>query len=315
MPRAHKPRSGSLQFWPRKRARRIYPRIRSWGKTEKANLLGFIGYKVGITQIQGIDQNPNRKIKDPIVTAATIIECPPLKGLSARYYKKTNNGLKVIGETLAEKLDKSLARKIRLPKKVANKEIKEYDDIRLLMYTQPGLTSIGKKKPEIMEVALSGSKEEKLELVHKYLNSEIKVSDIFKDNTFVDIHAVTKGYGFQGSVKRYGIALKSHKSEKTRRSVGNMGSWTPKKVSFRVPQHGQTGYHTRTEYNKFIYKISNNLLDVNPKSGFLHYGFIKNDYVIIKGSIAGPVKRPVKFTFPIRQIKNAYPFQMIQVKK
>lgn len=33
---------------------------------------------------------------------------------------------------------------------------------------------------------------------------------------------------------------------------------------------------------------------VTPKAGFQNYGNIKNDYVIIKGSIGGPAKRLVR---------------------
>ncbi|MAG47787.1 50S ribosomal protein L3 [archaeon] len=315
MGKTSKPRAGSLQFWHRKRARRIYPRIRSWTKLSKSPLLGFIGYKVGITQVQGLDQNPAKKSKEPIVTAATIIECPPIKTLSIRYYQKSYKGLKVVGEKLAEKLDKSLDKKLRLPKNPKNKEIKEFDDIRLVLYTQPKLTTINKKKPEIFEVALPGKKEEKLELANKYLNSEIKISEIFEENTLIDVHAVTKGKGFQGAVKRFGISLKSHKSEKKRRSAGNMGAWTPKKVSFRIPQAGQTGYHTRTEHNKLIFKISDKLEEINPKAGFTHYGNVKNEYIIVKGSIPGAIKRPVRLTAAMRPQKNISQFQLQEIKK
>ncbi|MBW2988370.1 50S ribosomal protein L3, partial [Candidatus Woesearchaeota archaeon] len=49
---------------------------------------------------------------------------------------------------------------------------------------------------------------------------------------------------------------------------------------------------TRTEKNKWIVKISNE--DINPKGGFKHYGLVKNDYILIKGSIPGPTKRLVR---------------------
>ena len=45
MPKAHKPRSGSMQFWPRKRAKKAYAKIRSWAKVDGIKLLGFAGYK------------------------------------------------------------------------------------------------------------------------------------------------------------------------------------------------------------------------------------------------------------------------------
>jgi len=39
---------------------------------------------------------------------------------------------------------------------------------------------------------------------------------------------------------------------------------------------------------------------INPKGGFEHYGLVKNDYIIVKGSIPGVPKRLVKMRFPIR---------------
>ena len=60
MGRAKSPRKGSLQFWPRKRARKILPRV-NWApiirsvssdtSTSDKKLLGFVGYKVGIPNL------------------------------------------------------------------------------------------------------------------------------------------------------------------------------------------------------------------------------------------------------------------------
>jgi len=72
-----------------------------------------------------------------------------------------------------------------------------------------------------------------------------------------------------------------------------------------VPRAGQMGYHTRTEFNKQIVLISNpQELDINPKGGWPHYGIIKNDYVMIIGSIPGPQKRLIGMRFPIRKGKT-----------
>ena len=60
------------------------------------------------------------------------------------------------------------------------------------------------------------------------------------------------------------------------------------------------GYHTRTEFNKMILKIGNNPSEITPKSGFPHYGILKNDYIILKGSVPGPVKRLVKLRTAVR---------------
>jgi large subunit ribosomal protein L3 len=39
---------------------------------------------------------------------------------------------------------------------------------------------------------------------------------------------------------------------------------------------------------------------VTPEGGFVNYGILRNDYVIIKGSIPGPVKRLVRMRPAIR---------------
>jgi|TARA_Y100000034_G_scaffold121463_1_gene165697 large subunit ribosomal protein L3 len=297
MGKKHQPRSGSLQFWPRVRTKRIYANVKSWIKKDKP--LAFAGYKVGMTHIQ--ENNPNSKFAKILSTPVTIIECPPLKPLSLRFYKNTPYGSKIISEIFSKNLDKELSRKITLPKK--EKEIKipeNYDYLKLSVYTQPKLVGTERKKPEIFEMAITNNLDE----AKKLLETELKISELFKAGQYVDIHSVTKGKGFQGPVKRFGISLKSHKSEKKRRSAGNLGPFTPRKVNWRVPQHGQLGFFKRTEYNKLIYLIDNNLEKINQKGGFKGYGLIKNDYILIKGSIGGPKKRLIIFTENIRDKKD-----------
>jgi large subunit ribosomal protein L3e len=66
------------------------------------------------------------------------------------------------------------------------------------------------------------------------------------------------------------------------------------------------GYHHRTELNKKIYRIgggsdeSNASTDsditkkaITPMGGFPHYGIVKNDFLMLKGSIPGTKKRVV----------------------
>ena len=301
MGRASKPRAGSLQFWPRKRAKRIYPGIRSWSKLDATKLLAFLGYKVGMTHVQVQEINPALKSALLKNYPVTIIECPPIKLFSIRFYKNTDYREEVITEVLASNLNKELKRKINLPKQIKSAYPENYDNIRVLVYTQPRL-AYGKKKPEILEIAISGNKEEKLNYAKSLLNKEIKIDEIFKNNQYVDVHAITKGYGFQGSVKRHHVDLRSHKSEKKRR--GNIfGSQTPGKIHWGMPMPGQHGFHRRTEYNKLLLKIGNDLKEINQKAGFHKYGFIKNDYVLIKGSIPGSKKRLIIFTEPLRNKK------------
>lgn len=307
MPTTRRPRFGSLAYHPRKRAKRQIASIDSWAKIKEAKLLGFAGYKVGMFHLMITDNNPNSMTKGETISCpATIIECPPLKTASIRFYKKTIDGLKVVSDVLAENFDKELERKITMPKSRKKiDDVKDFDDLTLVVYTQPKLSGIGKKKPELFEIAVGGEKEEKLNYAKNILGKEIKVEEVFKEGNQIDIHAITKGKGIQGPVKRFGIGLKSHKSEKGRRNPGSLGPWKGQvNIMWKIAHAGQTGYFQRTELNKWLLKIGNKGEEINPKGGFLRYGIIKNPYVIVKGSVAGPKKRLIRFNFAIRANKN-----------
>jgi len=311
MPNIRKPRSGSMAVSPRKRAKRHYARVRSWADDKEAKLLGFIGYKVGMTHLIVNDNKPNALTKgSSIHMPVTIVECPSIKTSSLRFYKKTPNGLKIVSEIMNEKLDKELARKIRIPKSVKKKveDIKEFDEIRVNCYTQPKLTTIGKKKPELFEVKLGGNKDEQLAKAKELLGKEIGIKDVFGEGEFIDIHTITKGRGNQGPVKRFGIGFRDHKSEKGVRKPGSLGGWTSQQhVMPRIAYAGQHGYHQRTEYNKTIIKIVEDPKELETKSGYKHYGIIKNSCVIIKGSIAGPQKRAITMVKAARPNKRWQP--------
>jgi large subunit ribosomal protein L3 len=308
MPTIRKPRSGSMQYWPRKRAKRHYTRVKSWAKIKEAKLLGFAGYKVGMTHAMITDNKKTSMTKNQeIFCPLTIIECPPLKSASIRFYKKTIKGLKPVSEIFAEKVDKELERKITIPKNIKKKieDIKDFDDITMLVYTQPKLTGIGKKKPELFEIAIGGNKEEKLNYAKENLGKEIDVKDVLTEGQQLDTHAVTKGKGFQGAVKRYGIALRSHKSEKHRRTPGSLGGWKGHAhFMWKVAYAGKMGFHVRTEHNKLLLKIGDKVDEINTNGGFLSYGVIKSQYILIKGSIAGAKKRLIRFNFAIRPDKK-----------
>ena len=80
-----------------------------------------------------------------------------------------------------------------------------------------------------------------------------------------------------------------------------MGDFGTGYVRKTIRQGGQTGYHQRTEYNKRVLKISNpEDASITPAGGFLHYGEIQSDYVLIKGSVPGPAKRLIRFRDAVR---------------
>ena len=144
------PRRGSMQVWPRKRAQKPYSRIHNWVKKEELKLLGFIGYKVGMSHAMVKDNTPNSITKNQIISIPiTILECPPLKALSLRFYKQDFDGLKVLSEVFSKNIDKEVKRKTMIPKKLNNIP-DNFDDVRFVVYTKPSLTSIERKKPEVV---------------------------------------------------------------------------------------------------------------------------------------------------------------------
>ena len=308
MPKAHNPRHGSMAVWPRKRAARAYPRIRSWQTIKEAQPQGFAGYKVGMTHVLIIDNRAKAPTKGQEVSIpVTVIECPPLRISSARFYTKDNYGLHLAKE-LNFKVEKELKRKMQLAKNTQEAELdkinpEEYAEIRVNMYTQPKLIGF-KKKPELFEMAIGGTNAEKVAYIKSNLGKDLRVSQIFKAGQLVDTIAVTRGKGFQGPVKRFGVAIRHHKSEKTKRGPGSLGGWISQAhFMYRVAHAGQMGYHNRTEWNKWIIKISDKPEEINPKGGFLHYGNVKNEYILVKGSVQGTAKRLIRFNMPKRPDK------------
>lgn len=313
MPKTRNPRHGSLAYWPRKRAMKEVPRIRSARLPKEAKPNAFPGYKAGMATVQYIDNSKfSHTRNDLLAKAATIIECPPVKIFSVRYYKKTPYGLKLATEALNPKLDKELARSVSLSKQkhALAEKLDDFDLLRLVVYTQPKLTSIGKKKPELFELSLGGSKEEQLAFAKDKLGKEINVKDVFAEGQQLDLHAVTKGKGLQGPVARYGISLKSHKSEKSRR-FAVLAPEGDAKVRYFAHQSGKVGYHLRTEHNKWLLRIMD---DISSYPHFKHYGNLRNTCLLVKGTIPGPSKRLVVFTEAMRPSKKI-PAQAPEIRK
>lgn len=313
MAKSGQPRHGSMQYWPRKRAAREHPRVRTWASSnsDTAALLGFAGYKVGMTHTMVVDNRPKALTKgDTIAVPVTIVECPDIVILGLNAYKKENGALKIAKTILSDKSNKNVKRTL-----LENKQKHDFSsvenmadklvEVRALVHTQPYKTNIGKKKPEVFEISLQGNVKSKIEFLKNHLGKEVSVSDVLKEGQLVDIHAVTKGKGFQGPVKRFGVGLRQHKAEKVKRGPGSLGPWRGQgHVMYRVAHAGQMGYHTRTFYNSWIVKMSDKLADINTKEGFRAYGVVKNKYLLFKGSLPGPAKRMLKFTAPMRPNKK-----------
>ena len=314
MVRHSKPRAGSLAFWPRKRAKRIYPRINTWPETEKTKTLGFAGYKAGMAHVLLIDTRKNSPTKgDEISLPVTVLDCPPLLVLGVRAYKMTPDGYVAFTEVLHDKVkdDKDLKRKLVMGKykkeesiKTIEKNLDKVKKIRLIVKTQPRESGLKKKTPEIFEIEVGGKNiQEKWNYSKELIGKELKIKDVFKEGEFIDAIATTTGKGTQGPVKRFGVTIQTRKAAGKRRHVGTLGSETPSRVLWTVPHPGQMGFQTRTEVNKRILKIGENGKEITPKSGFVNYGVIKKDYVLVEGSLPGPRKRLIRLRTAIRPPK------------
>ena len=317
MPKSKSPRKGSLQFWPRKRARKFLPRV-NWDvipSDSAKTLKGFIAYKAGMISVLVKDNTPDSMTKDKQITMpATVLECPSMKIFSVRFYK---NG-KVAKDVLVGQLDKELKRKIRVPKKASGKveEVKaeDYDDISVIAYSQVKRSGL-KKKPDLTEIGLKGNLDEKMAFIKENINKEFSVLDVFDNGQLIDLRGLTTGRGFSGPVKRFGIKLKRAKSEKGRRRPGSLGPWHPARVTFRVPMAGQLGMFTRVHYNQKIIDISK--ASEKPIKDIKNYGDIKTEYILVSGSVQGPSKRQLLITSPLRASKKQgkKSYELLEVKQ
>ena len=338
----HRPRRGSMGYSPRKRAVRQFPRITSWPESDASEIRvqGFAGWKAGMTHILLRDSNPNsNSAGQEVRKAVTVVETPPMRVLAVRGYRITPYGLQTAGEIWAnmsqdgpENLFPRLANQTRgerdieegrkpakrggrIPKrengsqKASTESLREQDlaEVRLIVSTQPHLVgSVPSKTPEIMEVGLvGGDNDTKLDWGMERLGGHINLEDVYRTGQEVDVVGVTKGKGWQGSIKRFGLKLLTHKNSKRRRQGGNMGDFGTGYVRKTIRQAGQVGYHKRTELNKRILRISNSEeSEITPAGGFLNYGNVRNPYMVVQGSLPGPAKRLLRFRDPIRPRKD-----------
>jgi len=308
MGKINRPRHGSMAFRPRKRANSQVPGVGAWPAVEEPALLGFVGFKAGMTHIRMIDDDPGSVNKGhEISTAVTVLEAPPIHVFCVRAYEKTPYGKRIAFDLYEEKFDAKVAKELTLTKnpalsrEKAEKKKEGIVDVRVLAYTKPGMCGFGKKNAEAMEIGLGGKDAKaKLDYAKTILGKDIKASDFVKDGEYIDTIAVTKGHGWQGPVKRFGISMQRHKATNKYRHVGTLGPWHPSRVMYTVPMAGQTGYHNRTESGKRVLKVADVKDAVTPKGGFMNYGVVKNDYVMVKGSVAGPAKRLIRMRKSVR---------------
>ena len=90
------------------------------------------------------------------------------------------------------------------------------------------------------------------------VGQELKVDQIFEEGQHVDVQGVSRGFGFQGVVKRYHFAgnIQTHGTHEYRRHGGSIGTrMTPGRVKLGMKMPGHMGDATTSVLNQKVAKV------------------------------------------------------------
>jgi len=291
-----------------------------------------MGFKAGMTHIAREVDRPGSKLhKKEVVEAVTIIETPPMVVVGLVGYIETPRGLRALTTVFAEHLGEEVKRRFyknwfKSKRKAFTKYAKKYSEgnsadiqtelgrikkycqvVRVLCHTQIRKVQLRQKKAHILEVQVNGGEiAAKVDFGVELFEKQVPVTSVFAQDEMIDCLAATKGKGFEGVITRWGVTRLARKTHKGLRKVACIGAWHPSRVSFSVARAGQNGYHHRTEANKKIYRIGaagdgnscsteQDLTEksITPMGGFPQYGMVREDWIMVKGGIAGTKKRVI----------------------
>jgi large subunit ribosomal protein L3 len=313
------PRRGSLAFYPRARHQILVPRVRNWTTrgVDRPTLAAFPAFKAGMAHVITLDdreKTPNTG--KPLFSSATILSAPAVTVYGFRAYGKNGPNLYAMGDVFADNLEESVRERISYGKggkksgatqatqksvSEFQEKIKEIDSFTALVGVIPNETGLPIKNPQVQEIGVSGGDQKaQFEFLKSILGKAVKAADMFKPGLYVDAIAITKGKGFEGVITRFGVKRKQHKSRKTVREVGVISPWHPATVMYTVPRAGQMGFHQRIMKNNRILAIGNaQQSPVTPSGGFPHFGEIRGEFILLRGSVPGPNKRLVDLRLPL----------------
>jgi large subunit ribosomal protein L3 len=305
------PRHGSLAYSPRKRAGELLPSVRYWPSGDGAKgLLGFIAYKAGTVSLQYVDDLPGSPtFGTEVQNAGTVLAAPPMHVIGVVLMGDEDGKLVELGRMYADSLPEALVKRVRgISSGVGKKEIAELLDraveVRAIVASFPSEAGLSQKRPFILEVKVAGDVRSAFEYVMSKLGGKVSVSEVFSPGLYVDVIGVTKGHGFQGVVKRFGVKILPRKQRKTRRAVGAIGGRKPTYVTRFVPRAGQMGFHRRTELNKRVMAILDDGAKLTPRSGYKHFTVLRSPCVVLSGSVPGTPKRPLVLRAPAKSPKR-----------
>ena len=302
-------RHGSMEYWPHRRAKKQMPRVRSAAKVATPMFLGFAAFKVGMTHVMRLEENEGPAKGSEVYKPATVLEAPRVFIYGIRFYDQGYAYREIAGEVYDANTAKHVG--INSTKKTDISQFKakiaEIKDVTALAYLDAEPIGIANKRVMRFEIPIGGNTAtEKLAFLEGYLGKELKLTDVLKPGDQVDVTAISKGKGWAGVIKRYRVAKQYRKATNKVRHVGTLGPWHPAKVQFGVPQAGHMGYNYRTERNKLVLKLGtqNDVNLINVKGGYLNYGMVRNDFVVLEGSIPGSSKRLIRIRKAIRAFRQ-----------
>jgi large subunit ribosomal protein L3e len=293
------------------------------------HLTAFIGYKAGMTHVVREIERPGSKLhKKESVEAVTILETPPMTVVGVVGYVETPTGLRSLTTVWAAHLSDDVKRRFyknwyrckrkaftKYAKKCAEKpqdiqaeldRIKQYCQVvRVLAHTQIRKLKLRQKVAHLLEIQVNGGNvDAKVEYAKSLFEKEVNVDNVVSEGEVIDICGATRGKGFEGVVTRWGVSRLPRKTHRGLRKVACIGAWHPSRVRFTCARAGQMGYHHRTEINKRVLRVGKkgdtrgasteaDLTEkgITPVGGFPHYGEINEDWIMIKGCVAGSRKR------------------------
>jgi len=188
--------------------------------------------------------------------------------------------------------------------------------IRVLAHTQIKKLKFRQKKAHLAEIQVNGGTVvQKVDWGLGLFERKVAIETVFSQNDMIDTISVGRGHGFEGVVARWGVRKLPRKTHRGLRKVACIGAWHPSRVQYQVARAGQKGYHHRTQINKKVYRLGKALRAeekdkkeinynatttadgtqkvITPMGGFPHYGEVNEDYIMLKGAVAGAKKRVI----------------------
>jgi len=303
--------------------------------------------------VRSVDRPGALMHKREVVDAVSVIETPPMIVVGVVGYVETPRGLRSLTTVFAEHLSDEFKRRCyrnwyASKKKAYVKYATKYENgaedieaelsrigkfcsvVRVIAHTQPKkLSNSRMKKAHIMEIQVNGGADAaaKVEFAKALFEKEVTVDSVFAQDENIDVIGVTKGCGYEGVTTRWGTSRLPRKTHRGLRKVACIGSWHPARVSDTVPRAGQNGYFHRTEMNKKVYRVGKagdekscmtaaDLTEksITPMGGFVHYGEVRNDWIMVKGAVVGVKKRTLIMRKSLMNHSSRKHLEKIQLK-